>query len=137
MPPADPKSLPFPWPDDVELETYHGGCHCKKIRYELQHPDIYAGPVMNCNCSICEDRGYLMIYAPEDKFHFTSGSEADLTSYEFGSNVIRHRFCKSCGSSLGPVVAKRGMVVINTRTIEDVDLSRLQLHKGNGKAREV
>ncbi|KAJ7364519.1 hypothetical protein DFH08DRAFT_1016936 [Mycena albidolilacea] len=55
-------TLPIPWPDNAEIKTHTGGCHCRKVRYEFEHPDIYAMPVMNCNCSICEDREHLLVY---------------------------------------------------------------------------
>ncbi|KAJ6508958.1 Mss4-like protein, partial [Mycena sanguinolenta] len=134
MPAADTKSLPVPWAEDAEVKVHTGGCHCKKIRYEFEHPDIYAMPVVNCNCSICEDRGYLNVFTPEDKFRFTSGSEVDMTKYEFGSCNVGHRFCSTCGTSIGPTVVKRGMVIINTRTIDSIDLERLKLHKVDGRA---
>ncbi|KAF7346140.1 GFA domain-containing protein [Mycena sanguinolenta] len=134
MAPADTKSLPIPWPEGAEIKVYTGGCHCKKIRYEFEHPDIYATQVMNCNCSICEDRGYLNVYTPEDKFRFTNGSDDDMAHYEFGARNVGHRFCKVCGTSIGPAFQKWGMVVVNTRTIDGVDLDRLKLHKADRRS---
>ncbi|KAJ7211490.1 Mss4-like protein [Mycena haematopus] len=134
MAPADIKSLPIPWPEDAEIKVYTGGCHCKKIRYEFEHPDIYSMLVINCNCSICEDRGYLNVYIhPRRQFRFTSGSDADLTKYEFGSGYVGHRFCSTCGTSIGPTVVKRGMVVVNARTVDGIDLDRLKLYKADGR----
>ncbi|KAJ7211491.1 Mss4-like protein [Mycena haematopus] len=118
MAPADTKSLPIPWPENAEVKVYTGGCHCKKIRYEFEHPDIYAGLVASCNCSICEDRGHLNVYTPEDRFRFTSGSDPDITKYEFGARSVEHRFCATCGTSIGPAAPKFGFVVVNTRTID-------------------
>lgn len=135
MAPAETKALPFPWPEDAEIKVYTGGCHCKKIRYEFEHPDMYSMPVMNCNCSICEDRGYLNVYTPEDKFRFTSGSEDEMTLYEFASRSVGHRFCSTCGTSIGLAFPSQGFVVINTRTIDGIDLSRLQLQKVDGRSR--
>ncbi|KAF7365363.1 GFA domain-containing protein [Mycena venus] len=134
-PPAETNSLPVPWPEGAETKVHTGGCHCKKIRYEFEHPGIYEMPVVNCNCSICEDRGYLSVSTPEDKFRFTAGSEDDMTKYEFGSRKIVHRFCSTCGTSIGPSVSIKGFVVINTRTIDGVDLDRLQLRKVDGRSR--
>ncbi|KAJ7071855.1 Mss4-like protein [Mycena belliarum] len=133
---ASPSKLPVPWPEDAALEVYTGGCHCKKVRYEFEHPDIYKMPVVNCNCSICEDRGYLNVYTPENKFRFTEGADG-LTTYLFASGNISHRFCTTCGTSIGPMVAKRGLVVVNTRTIDNVDLKRLQLKQFDNKSRTV
>jgi hypothetical protein len=43
---AKPLRLPIPWPESAEIKVYTGGCHCKKIRYEFEHPDIYTVLVM-------------------------------------------------------------------------------------------
>ncbi|KAJ6508959.1 Mss4-like protein [Mycena sanguinolenta] len=134
MAPADTKSMPIPWPEDGEVKIHSGGCHCKKIRYEFEHPDIYGMPVVVCNCSICEERGYMNVMTPEDKFKFTSGSEADLTKYEFASHKFGHRFCSNCGTSIGPSWEKRGVVIVNIRTVDGIGLERLQLQKFDGKA---
>ncbi|KAJ7758554.1 Mss4-like protein [Mycena maculata] len=119
-------SLPIPWPENAEIKVYSGGCHCKKVRYEFEHPDIYTMPVINCNCSICEDRGYLNVFTHDNKFKFTAGAD-EVTTYKFGSNNVHHRFCRVCGTTIGPVVPVKGMVVVNTRTIDDIDLKLLQL----------
>ncbi|KAJ6486819.1 glutathione-dependent formaldehyde-activating GFA [Mycena sanguinolenta] len=125
--------MPIPWPESEEVKIHNGGCHCKKIRYEFEHPDLYAMPVLLCNCSICAERGYLSVFTPEDKFKFTSGSEADLTKYEFASGTVGHRFCSTCGTSIGPTYAIKGMVVVNTRTVDGIDLERLTFQKYDGR----
>ncbi|KAJ7445916.1 glutathione-dependent formaldehyde-activating GFA, partial [Mycena latifolia] len=107
----------------AEIKTYTGGCHCQKVRYEFEHPDIYMMPVVSCNCTICEDRGYLNVYTPHDKFRFTKGAD-DLSTYGYGDYKIIHRFCATCGTTIG---ATQEFTVVNTRTIDDVDLKRLQL----------
>ncbi|KAJ6584801.1 Mss4-like protein [Mycena capillaripes] len=135
--PPETKSLPFPWPADAELKVYTGGCHCKKIRYEFEYPDLYTLPVVNCNCTICEDRGYLNVFTWENKFKFTTGSADDLNTYAFGDCKIIHRFCPTCGTSIGTTVPLRGFVAVNTRTIDGVDLKRLQLHPVDGRNRGV
>ncbi|KAJ7502377.1 Mss4-like protein [Mycena galericulata] len=132
---SDTSSLPIPWPENAEIKVYSGGCHCKKVRYEFEHPDIYTMEAINCNCSICEDRGYLNVYTLDKMFRFTTGSADDLTTYRFGGDKIIHRFCRVCGTSIGPVVPVRGMVVVNTRTIDGIDLKRLRLRPVNGKAK--
>ncbi|KAF7336922.1 GFA domain-containing protein [Mycena venus] len=138
-PPAEAKTPTLPpvaWPEDAEIKVYTGGCHCKKIRYEFEHPDIYTMPVVDCNCSICEAKGYLMVYVREEKFKFTAGSEDDLTKYEFASRTASHRFCSTCGSSIGPIGKGilEGVVVVNVRTVDGIDLPRLQLQKNDGRS---
>ncbi|KAJ6502769.1 Mss4-like protein [Mycena vitilis] len=126
--------LPVPWPENAELEIHTGGCHCKRIRFEFEYPDIYTMPVINCNCSICVDRGLLDVFTAEHKFRFTTGSTEDLIEYTFGAGVIRHRFCKTCGTTIGAAVPQRGYVAVNTRTIDGIDFERLQLRPMDGRA---
>lgn len=38
------------------MPTYRGGCHCGRIRFEV---DGVLDAVTNCNCSICRMTGYL------------------------------------------------------------------------------
>jgi hypothetical protein len=58
---SPPPPLPVPWAENAEVKQYTGGCHCKKVLFEFEHPDIYTMPAINCNCSICDDRGYLNV----------------------------------------------------------------------------
>ncbi|KAJ7764449.1 Mss4-like protein, partial [Mycena olivaceomarginata] len=117
---AKPLRLPVPWPENAEIKIHTGGCHCKKVRYEFEHPDIYS-----------------FRYTPKTKFRFTSGEDG-LTQYQFGHHIVSHRFCSTCGTSLGPVGAPGGpfdgLVVVNTRTIDGVDLDRLELKKHDGRS---
>ncbi|KAJ7230931.1 Mss4-like protein [Mycena rebaudengoi] len=126
-------SLPVPWPANAELKRCTGGCHCRRVRFEFTYPDIYSVPVVQCNCSICEDRGYLLIYTPDAQFAFTHGSEADLTTYVFNQKNRLHRFCAACGSTIG-ARTNRGFTIVNTRMLDGVDRSKFQLKPGNGKA---
>jgi hypothetical protein len=59
--PNETTSLPVPWPENAEIREYTGRCHCDRFRFAFNHPDVYAMPVINCNCSICEARGYLNV----------------------------------------------------------------------------
>jgi hypothetical protein len=76
-------------------------------------------------------------YTPKTKFRFTSGEDG-LTQYQFGHHVVSHRFCSTCGTSIGPIGAPGGpfdgVVVINTRTIDGVDLDRLEFKKRDGRS---
>ncbi|KAJ7645507.1 Mss4-like protein [Mycena polygramma] len=136
--PSDATSLPVPWPKDAEVQVYTGGCHCKKIRFEFEYPaDIYTMPVINCNCSFCTDRGYLNVFTPENKFRFTTGTAEDLTVYKFGTCMLSHRFCSTCGTTIGPAVSEKGFVAVNTRTVDGIDLKRLQLCPVDGRSQSL
>jgi len=76
------------------MHTYSGGCHCGRVRYEIEIPDEIT--VHRCNCSVCRKSGYLHLIVPADRFKLLSG-EADLIDYRFHTCVARHLFCASCG----------------------------------------
>ncbi|MCP5181840.1 MAG: GFA family protein [Pseudomonadales bacterium] len=73
---------------------YSGGCHCGRVRFEVESP---ADPeVEDCNCSICAKAGYLHLIVPRSRFRLLQGEDV-LTTYTFNSGVARHTFCSVCG----------------------------------------
>lgn len=74
--------------------THSGGCHCGRVRFEVQAPAEIE--VLDCNCSICTKSGYLHLIVPAERFRLLSDM-ASLTSYEFNTGTARHLFCSVCG----------------------------------------
>ena len=112
--------------------TYSGGCHCGAVRYEVEAEFTKA---MECNCSHCSKKGFLLAFVPAEQFTLLSG-EDNLTEYRFNKKTIAHLFCKTCGmQSFGRGKRKDGTptVMINLRCIEGLDLSTLELSHVNGK----
>ena len=71
-----------------------GGCHCHRVRFTVEAPaDI---EVLECNCSICRQTGYLHLIVPTARFHLLSGA-GDLSEYRFGTCAAKHYFCRHCG----------------------------------------
>lgn len=110
----------------TDLATYSGGCHCGRVRYEV---DADLSRVMACNCSICRKRGALLTFVPAAKFKLGSGAEA-LTDYQFNKKVVHHLFCANCGVAsfargAGPDGSE--MVAINVRCLDGVDLEGLNV----------
>ncbi len=84
----------MPSPNDTRWITHRGGCHCGRVRFEVDAP---AGiDALECNCSICRMTGYLHLIVPASRFRLLSGAE-DLGEYVFNTGVARHRFCRHCG----------------------------------------
>lgn len=114
------------------MKTYGGGCHCKAVQFEV---DLELKEVMECNCSICSKRGWLLTFAPESQFRLLKGEEM-LTVYHFNKKMVHHTFCKVCGTaSFGRGSDGKGnnMVAINARCLDDADLSTLTINTYNGK----
>jgi hypothetical protein len=117
-----------------EARTYEGGCHCGKVRYEVTL-DL-AAPVTTCNCSMCSKVGSMLSFVPVGQFTLRSGEEL-LTEYLFNHKTIRHFFCKVCGIKPFARATKPDgtpMVAINARTLDDVDLTALNIHRFDGKS---
>ncbi|MEZ5828186.1 MAG: GFA family protein [Hyphomicrobiales bacterium] len=113
-------------------KTHTGGCHCGKVRYEVE-ADI--DEVNSCNCSLCQKRGYLLAFVPRAQFTLLSG-EKDQTDYQFNKKVVHHWFCGTCGvSSFGTGEGEFSeMVAINVRCLDDVDLDALKVKRIDGKS---
>ena len=119
----------------MKPSTYSGSCHCGAVRYSVE-ADL-SQPVIACNCSMCGRSGTLLAFVPLDKFTLEEG-EDKLTDYQFNKHVIHHLFCKVCGiKSFARGVGKGGVatVAINTRCLDDIDITRLAVTPFDGKSR--
>ena len=76
------------------LVTHRGGCHCGRVRFEVDAPADVA--VLDCNCSICRMTGFLHLIVPAARFRLLSGADA-LGEYTFNTGAAKHRFCRHCG----------------------------------------
>ena len=77
-----------------EFVTHRGGCHCGRVRFEVDAPAHIAA--IQCNCSICRMTGFLHLIVPAARFRLLQGDEF-LAEYTFNTGVAKHRFCRVCG----------------------------------------
>jgi len=105
------------------LETYEGGCHCGQVRFRVQGDLATAS---ECNCSICTMKGIVHLVVPRTRFELLRGQDA-ITTYQFGSNVAKHTFCRHCGihSFYVPRSAPDG-VSVNVRCLDGVDMAAVR-----------
>jgi hypothetical protein len=118
----------------AELRHYSGSCHCGAIKYSFDSREIVAG--LRCNCSICRRKGALMstfTIAPEQ---LNIRAEQDfLGSYQFGSNVAKHYFCKRCGIyTFHETRRKPGYYRFNLGCIDGLDVFTLASEIVDGAA---
>lgn len=76
------------------LVVHRGGCHCGRVRIEVDAPA--ALDALDCNCSICRMGGFLHLIVPASRFRLLAGADA-LVEYTFNTGVAKHRFCGTCG----------------------------------------
>ena len=113
--------------------NYHGGCHCGRIAFDVEGE---IGQVIQCNCSICSKRGYLLWFAPRDKLRLGT-PEADLATYTFNKHRIKHHFCPNCGCApfgTGADSKDAPMAAVNVRCLDGVDLGTLKVVPYDGSS---
>lgn len=108
------------------MKTFHGSCHCGKVRFEVDL-DLAAG-TGKCNCSICAKRRYWGAVVKPEAFRLIAG-EADLADYQFGTMSAHHRFCTTCGLAPfghGYIEAIGGAYYsVNLACLDDLDPAEL------------
>ena len=113
--------------------TYKGGCHCGRIAFEV---DGNIDRVLQCNCSICTKRGYLLWFVPRAQLHLAT-PEADLATYTFNTGRIKHHFCERCGCApfgVGADKSGAATAAINVRCLEGIDLAALSVTPFDGRS---
>ncbi len=100
------------------MPTYTAGCHCGRIRFEV---DGAIEGVEVCNCSICERTGYVHWYVDPAQVRLLT-ADGDWTTYRFGTGAAEHRFCPTCGISPFRVArSDPNQLDVNLRCVEGVD----------------
>ncbi len=112
--------------------THKGSCHCGQIKFEAQGTIDTA---MECNCSHCSRKGYLLWFVPRSQFELQS-PESALSTYTFNKHVIQHHFCPKCGCApFGFGVANGAeTAAINVRCLEGVELATIKRKFVDGRA---
>lgn len=112
---------------------YRGSCHCGRVSFTVEGE---LEKVMECNCSNCSRKGYLLWFLPRSSLTLNN-PEADMATYTFNKHVIRHQFCPTCGCApLGFGADRSGAetAAINVRCLEDVDLAGLERVPVDGRS---
>lgn len=115
------------------MKTHTGSCHCGAVTFTVT-ADIEK--VIECNCSHCSKKGFLLAFVPAEQFTLLSG-EDNLTEYRFNKKHIAHLFCKTCGTqAFGKGTSPDGKetVAVNVRCLPDIDPNILTITQVDGKS---
>ena len=113
--------------------SYQGSCHCGQVSFEVEGN---FEQVMECNCSHCSRKGYLLWFVPRAKLTVRS-PEAGVSTYTFNKHVIRHAFCPKCGCApfgFGTDRSGAATAAINVRCLEGVEVSSLKRVPVDGRS---
>jgi hypothetical protein len=117
--------------NDDQLVTHHGGCHCGRVRFEVEAPAELEARL--CNCSICSITAYLHLIVPASRFRLVRGDE-DLTTHTFNTGVAQHRFCTHCGiKSFYIPRSNPDGVSVNVRCLEPETIAKVRITDFDGR----
>ncbi len=108
-----------------------GGCHCGRIRFEIEAREPLVAYA--CNCSMCHRVGFVHLIVEGDAFRLTEGEDL-LSTYTFNTGTAKHFFCSVCGvkSFYVPRSHPDGYSV-NVRCLDDVDLGDVRIEPFDGQ----
>jgi hypothetical protein len=113
-----------------ELVTHRGGCHCRRVRFEVDAPARLL--VQDCNCSLCRMSGFLHLIVPASRFRLVSGAD-DISEYTFNTGVAKHRFCRVCGvKSFYIPRSNPDGVDVNARCLDAGTVASLEIESFDG-----
>jgi hypothetical protein len=99
-------------------DLLEGGCHCGRVRFRVKTDELVA---LDCNCSICEKKGFVHLIVEKCAFELLSG-EDDLTTYTFNTETAKHTFCRVCG--MHPFYTPRSHpdgIDVNVRCLDPIE----------------
>ncbi len=117
--------------ESASMITHAGGCHCGRVRFEVQAPPVLE--VLDCNCSICRMTGFLHLIVPRTRFRLLAGEDA-LTTYQFNTRTARHLFCSVCGIKSFYVPRSRpDGYSVNARCLDEATIERILITPADGR----
>jgi hypothetical protein len=107
------------------FKMHKGSCHCGDMTFEVDGECEHA---IECNCSHCARKGYLLWFVPRHKLKHAI-PEHHIGTYTFNRHVIQHHFCLRCGCAPfgeGQDPAGNATAAINIRCLEGIDLGTVK-----------
>lgn len=115
------------------MTLHSGSCHCGNIRFEVEGDFTEA---MECNCSHCSRKGYLLWFVPRETLKLDPAPER-MATYRFNKHVIDHHFCADCGCApfgFGTSPDGTKTAAVNIRCLDTVDLGAVKRVPVDGRS---
>ena len=117
------------------MVIHRGGCHCGRVRFEVEAPAAIEAQL--CNCSICSLTAYLHLIVPRDRFRLVGGEDV-LETYTFNTGVAQHRFCRLCGiKSFYIPRSNPDGISVNVRCLDPATIEAVRVEGFDGKNWEL
>ena len=112
--------------------THKGSCHCGQVTFEVEGTFDTA---MECNCSHCSRKGYLLWFVPRTQLTVPS-PEANARDLHLQQARHQASFLSQCEARPSGWGASRGteMAAINVRCLEDVELGSIKHQFVDGRS---
>jgi hypothetical protein len=115
--------------------THRGGCHCGRVRFEVEAPAILE--VQLCNCSICSMTSYLHLIVPRSAFRLLTSWD-EIATYRFNTKVARHHFCSNCGiKSFYVPRSNPDGISVNARCLDPATVEQVRVSSFDGRNWEL
>lgn len=116
------------------MKTYHGSCHCKAIRFEVDLPEIEMAT--RCNCGICTKLARFSVMGKPEQLRITAGEDR-LTSWPTMGGAGEYLFCPTCGAhplGRGDAEWMNGKFVsINVNCLDNFDPATVEARYWDGR----
>ena len=114
----------------ASMKTYRGGCHCGRVKFEIDGPQHLTA--LECNCSICSMSGFLHVIVRKEQFRLETDMDS-LNTYQFNTYSAQHIFCPKCGvkSFYIPRSHPDGFS-INLRCLSNVNMDNITIQDFDG-----
>jgi hypothetical protein len=75
--------------DTLQMQTYHGNCHCGRYRFRITVHNIMSA--VSCSCGLCKKKGSIWLIPSAGSFHVVR-DDGSLTEYQSHSlrDKVRH-----------------------------------------------
>jgi hypothetical protein len=110
-------------------KPYTLSCHCGNIRFEV---DAELEKLCECNCSTCRRFGMISWYVPIKAVRLLT-EKLRLSRYVWHHLSGGWEFCPICGTTIAFTGYPGGIVNVNARCIEDVDVFELNVERVDGR----